>query len=151
MAAIQRAFEDDFNIIEQHLRDYYVYKTGLKNLKQHYDRMFPKITTAFRLSEGSPGSLMFHSDTEDYAIDRAELSKSLEREILLYENVISSIENALKTLDELELQFVEYRYFKAWTIEQMTPKLQYSRRGIYSIRDRVKAKLIINLRNLIIY
>lgn len=150
MAAIQKAY-DEFAIIEQHLKEYQIYVSGLKNLKAQYNRLFPAITTSFRESEGSTGPMMFKSNTEDFAIERAELSKVLEREILEYENIISSIENALSSLDEKESQFVTYRYFQGWTIEQIMPKLGYSRRGIYGVRDKVKAKFMINLRNLLIY
>lgn len=151
LTAILKVQADDFSIIEQHLKDYHIYVSGLKNLKAQYNRLFPKVTTAFRLSEGSSGTMNFKSTTEDFAIERAELSEAIQREILQYDNIISSIENALSALDEKELQFVEYRYFKGWTIEQIMPKLGYSRRGIYGVRDKVKAKFLINLRNLLIY
>lgn len=151
MTAILKAHEEDFEVIEQHLKDYYLYRSGLKNLQAQYDRLFPKITTAFRVSEGSSGTMSFKSDTEDYAIERVELSETIKREILEYQNVISSIENALSVLDKREREFVEYRYFQRLTINQILSKIPYSRRGVYGVRDRVKAKLMINLRNLLMY
>jgi hypothetical protein len=149
MAAILQVQKDEFKIIEEHLKNYHIYVAGLENFREQMERLFPNITTAYTLREGSMGTFMFKSDTEEYGIDRAEISNMMKEQISIYEIVISSIERALKSLDETEREFVEYRYFKNWSVKRLAVKMGYSYRNMYEIRDCVKRKLMISLRNLI--
>ncbi|MDR4410625.1 transcriptional regulator, partial [Bacillus anthracis] len=56
-----------------------------------------------------------------------------------------SIDISLSELTELEYKFVEYRYFKNWTIEKSALEIGYSDKALFVIRNQVMDKLLISL------
>jgi DNA-directed RNA polymerase specialized sigma subunit len=138
--------------IENHLRFYNTYLTGIKNCEQQLDYIMPSLVSA--CGTGENGSLFFIvNDTEKTAIDRIEGKRALDlrEEIEHYKMIISSINNALEDLKEQELDFVKFRYFERLPIQEVKQKLKYSEdKSVYRVRRHVLDKLIISLNNLLI-
>lgn len=139
---------DDFSKIEKHLKNYKKYKISIQNMKRQLDHMFPKITTAFDNKEGTTGTFTFKSDTEDYAIKRAEKKAETEWLINHYTIIIESIDSAMKQLDPIEKEFVEMKYFNDVHMKKIAYTLKTSYRTIYDIKSKVKKEFIITLKNL---
>ncbi|MET3689876.1 DNA-directed RNA polymerase specialized sigma subunit [Priestia megaterium] len=141
---------DEFKVIEGHLDKYMSYKIGVENLRQQLEHMFPKVTANYDLSkEGSTGTFMFNSNTENYGIERAEIGKAIEAEIERYELVISSIDRAMQHLEEKEQEYVQLRYFEGLKNRQVAQRMNFSLKMIYNTRDKVKKEALIRLRNLL--
>lgn len=73
----------------------------------------------------------------------------LENELTHLEIIKESIDRSLEDLTELEKQFVEYRYFKNWSIEKSAQKIGYSDKALFSIRNQIMDKLVISLGTII--
>ncbi|WP_373896366.1 sigma-70 family RNA polymerase sigma factor [Virgibacillus sp. CBA3643] len=151
MMATETSKNTQIKWIEKHLRSYKTYKVGLQTLKKQLDYIMPNMTASYDLSEGSSGTFNIKSTTEDYAIDRIESKKALmiHEDISRYKMLIDSIDDALKDLDEVEREFVEYRYIKRCTIPQTSIELGFSEDVIFRTRKHVMDKLMISLRGLI--
>ncbi|MED3865232.1 RNA polymerase sigma factor [Priestia megaterium] len=147
MAAVKM---DEFKVIENHLEKYMSYKIGVENLKQQLEHMFPKVTANYDLSkEGSTGTFMFNSNTENYGIERAEIGKAIEAEIERYELVISSIDRAMEHLEEKEREYVQLRYFENLKNGEVAQRMNFSLKMMYNTRDKFKIEAMIRLRNLL--
>jgi hypothetical protein len=146
-----KVLKKDFKIIEGHLRNYKVYKAGIINLQKQLDFIMPNITTSYELREGVVGAFMFKSDTENYAIDRVESKRalSLHEDISTFQLIIDSIDSSMPLLDETERKFVELRYFENKTVEYTAQKLQISSSNMYYVRNSVRDKLSISLKNIV--
>lgn len=140
---------DEFKKIEKHLKKYKNYKIGLQNMKKQLDHCFPRITTSYELREGSTGTFSTDSDTEEYAIKRAEKRDDIQAYIDTYGIVISSIDSALQLLDPLERDFVEHRYFNNGNMKMVAAALGCSLRSTYTIREEVKEQFLISLKSLV--
>jgi hypothetical protein len=138
--------------IENHLRFYYTYLTGIKNCEQQLDYIMPSLVST--CGTGENGSLFFIvNDTEKVAVDRIEGKRALDirEQIEHYKIIVSSIDNALENLKEQELDFVKFRYFERLPIQEVKLKLKYSEdKSVYRVRRHVLDKLIISLNNLLI-
>lgn len=138
--------------IENHLRFYYTYLTGIKNCEQQLDYIMPSLVST--CGTGENGSLFFIvNDTEKVAVDRIEGKRALDirEQIEHYKIIVSSIDNALENLKEQELDFVKFRYFERLPIQEVKIKLKYSEdKSVYRIRRLVLDQLIISLNNLLI-
>lgn len=142
---------DEFEVIEHHLKNYVDYKIGIENLKQQMDHMFPQITASYDLAkEGSSGTFMFKSNTEDYAINRVEAAEHLEKEIEKYEVILRSVDRAVDDLDKREQKYVKLRYFEGLDNRSVCDKMQCSLKMMYKTRDSFKKKARIRLRNLLV-
>lgn len=139
--------------IEELLRNYLAYKTGVVNLKQRIKCMYsPNITSSYKLREGSTGTFNVHSTTEATALDCLE-SPELQRihkTIHRYEMIISTINHALEHLPEDQRQFVELRYFQNFSLTKISNELMFSVRQLSRIRNRVLNYLLIALSHLVI-
>lgn len=137
--------------IEKHLRNYNTYKVGIKNLKNQLNYIMPNATANFELIDGSAGTFRITSSTEKYAIDRIESRKALDlhEDIKKYEIIISSIDEALKGLEETERKFIQYRYIEGMTIAKTSMKLGYSEQHIFNIRNHAFSKLLISLKGIL--
>lgn len=111
----------------------------------------PKMTASYELREGSNGSFVIHSSTEEYAIDRIESKRALDihEQIETYKIIVSCIDNALNGLDQEEKKFVECRYFSGYTISKMAITLGYGESTVFKIRNRIMDKLVHSLNSLI--
>ncbi|MBM7853987.1 DNA-directed RNA polymerase specialized sigma24 family protein [Desulfohalotomaculum tongense] len=137
--------------IKKHLKNYKVYKVGMKNIQQSLDEILPNITTDYSWKENSKESLNNNSSTENTAIYRLEGEKVayLQQQLAIYKTIINSIDEAVKALTEDEEKFIKYRYFEGWSIEKTALELGYSVQNCFKIRTQAMNKLLISLRNLI--
>jgi RinA family phage transcriptional activator len=146
-----KVMRKNFKIIEGHLRNYKMYKAGIKNLQKQLDFIMPNITTSYELREGIVGSFTFKSDTENYAIDRVESKRALtlHEDISTFQIIVDSIDSAMPILDETEKKFVQLRYFENKTVEYTAQQLKISSSNMYYIRNSVRDKLAIGLKNIV--
>lgn len=137
--------------IENHLRHYKTYQVGIRNRKKQLDFIMPNMTASYDLAEGSNGSFRISSSTEKYAIDRIESRRALDLhdDIKRYELIISSIDEALEDLSEIEQKFVTYRYFQDISVSKTARLMGYSEKHIFSIRHSAMDKLLISLKGLV--
>lgn len=137
--------------IESYLRAYETYKLGIINLQKQLDYIMPNVTASYELREGSTGTFNIKSDTEKYAIDRIESKKALiiHEDIERYKIIINSIDEAMKGLNDIERDFIKYRYFKRQQINQIMDTLGYSEKYIFTIRNHIMNKLLISLKGLL--
>lgn len=147
--AIEKKYE--YRIIENHLKNYRNYLAGIRNMQKQIDYSLPKITANYDLREESIGTFMFSSSTERFAIDRIESSSALKlhEDIVIYELIVNSIDEAIAELAEEEREFVELRYFNGYTIMGTAEEMGYSERQVYLIRNNVRDQLLISLKNII--
>lgn len=137
--------------IESHLRNYHQYKIGINNLKLQLDSLMPKMTASYELREGSSGSFVINSETEQYAIDRIESKRALDlhEQIEQYQLIITCIDAALKGLDEEERKFVECRYINRYSVQKIVSTLGYSESTVFNMRKRIMEQLLYSLHGLI--
>lgn len=76
---------------------------------------------------------------------KTELINLLKMDLSELEILNESIVRSLSELTELELRFVEYRYFKNWSIEKCALKIGYSDKALFIIRNQVMDKLLVSL------
>jgi RNA polymerase sigma factor (sigma-70 family) len=133
--------------IETHLKNYQQYKIGIRNLKLQIDTIMPSMTATYELREGSTGTFIIKSDTEDYAIDRIESKRA----IMLYEEmktnqlIIDCIDAAIEGLEEDEQNFVNCRYIYGMSARKTAENLGYSESSVFVMRTKVMDKLIHSL------
>lgn len=133
--------------IEAALRQYRSYKVGVRNLQRQLDYILPSMTVNYEAREGSSGLFVISSTTEKAAIDRIESKRALDihEQIKEYEMLISSIDESMKDLDDLESDFIRFRYFEGWQINKCAMKMDYSEQNLFLIRNRLMDKLLISL------
>lgn len=137
--------------IENHLRLFKTYQTGIKNCEQQLQYIMPTLVTRSGVDQN--GSFFYIvNDTSKVAVDRIEGRRALElrEEIERYKIIISSIENAMNDLKEQEKEFVVFRYFECLPIHEVKIKLKYSdEKSVFRVRRLVLDKLMISLNNLL--
>lgn len=137
--------------IENHLRNYKTYKTGILNLQKQLDDILPNITTTYEKVEGSTGTFNIKSKTEDAVLDRMTGWRALaiieqQRE---YETIIRSIDEALNALGEKEREFVQHRYIEGKEMENVARVMNFHVQACFKMRNRVFDKLMISLNNVV--
>ncbi|QAW10927.1 transcriptional regulator [Bacillus subtilis] len=115
--------------IEKHLKNYNNYKVAILNLSKQLEF----IATNDNME-------IFKESIDDDCEFQASVDK-LASELLLKD----SIDISLSELTELEYRFVQYRYFKNWTIEKSALEIGYSDKALFVIRNQVMDKLLISL------
>lgn len=137
--------------IENHLRQYKTYKVGIKNLHKQLDYILPTMTANYEIREGSAGSFVISSSTENCAIDRIESKRALDlhEQIQMYSLIVESIDNALLELPEQEREFITLRYFNSLSINRTAETMGYTADNIFRIRKQAFDKLTISLSSLI--
>ncbi|PFP29379.1 hypothetical protein COJ96_10770 [Bacillus sp. AFS073361] len=137
--------------IENHLRKYHHYKIGINNLKMQLDSLMPKMTASYELREGSSGSFIINSETEQFAIDRIESKRALDLHELIerYQLIINCVDAALEGLDDEELEYVECRYLSGYSVQKTALRMGYGESNVFKIRTRVMEKLQHSLHGLI--
>ncbi|MGV7002493.1 hypothetical protein ACWA2C_28045 [Priestia megaterium] len=142
---------NEFKLIEKHLKKYMNYKLGIENLRKQLDHLYPKTTASYDLAkEGSSGTFLFNSNTENYGIKRAELSKALQDEIESYEVIIQSIDRTMDLLTDREKEYVKLRYFERLENRDVADRMKCSLKMMYNVRDSFKENAQISLRNLLL-
>lgn len=138
--------------IEQHLRLFKTYRTGIKNCEQQLEYIMPSLVTRYEICTDSGEAHFIVNNTEKVALDRIESKRALDlkEEIERFKIITSSIENALEDLKPAEASFVNWRYFECLPIQEVKLKMGFSEeRSVYRIRRHVLDKLLISLNNLI--
>lgn len=137
--------------IEGYLRNYKSYKAGIKNLQQQLDWILPGITATYSAEEGSSGTFNIKSKVEDTVLDRLESKQALDLKetMTMYHLIVDSIDRAMKELEENERTFVEERYFKLKSMEQVAEVMGYHEKHVQRIRNSVIDKLMIGLLNIL--
>lgn len=137
--------------IENHLRFYKTYLTGIKNCEQQLDYIMPTLVTGYNADD--QGTFFYiTNDTARVAIDRIEGKRALDlrEEIERYKMITMSIDNAVNDLKPLEQRFVQLRYFECLPIHEVKTKLGYSEnKSVFRIRRHVLDKLLISLNGLL--
>lgn len=139
-------------IIENHLRYFYTYKTGIKNCEQQLEYIMPSLVSRYEVAADTGESFFIVNNTAKVALDRIESKRALDlkEEIERFKIIISSIENALDNLNDTEKRFVYLRYFECKPIAAVTSALGYAEeKSMYRIRRHVLDKLLISLNNLL--
>lgn len=142
---------DNFKVIEEHLRNYNHYKAGIVNMEKMLENMLPPITASYELKENSMSTFTKHSSTEVYAIERIESKRALEihEDIAVYKLLVECIDAAIKELEEEEQAFIHSRYFSNHTYDRTTIETGYSISGVFKIRRSVRKKLLISLKDIV--
>jgi DNA-directed RNA polymerase specialized sigma subunit len=138
-------------IIESQLRHYNTYRVGIINCEKQLEYIMPSLVSQFT-SDGTHSIFYVGNNTEHVALDRIESKRALDlkEEILRFQLVVDSIDNAFKELKENEQTFVKLRYFEALSIHEIKMKMGYSEeKSIFRIRRNVLDKLLISLNNLL--
>lgn len=138
-------------IIESHLRHYHTYRVGIINCEKQLEYIMPSLVSQFG-SDGTHSFFYVGNNTERVAIDRIESKRALDlkEEILRFQLVVESIDNAIEGLKENEKTFIKLRYFDSLTIHEVKMKMGYSEeKSIFRIRRNVLDKLLISLNNLL--
>lgn len=138
--------------IEQHLRLFNTYQTGIKNCEKQLDYIMPSLITRYEISADTGETHFIVNNTEKVALDRIESKRALDlrEEIERFKIITGSIENALQDLKTVEAAFVNWRYFECLPIQEVKIKLGFSEeRSVYRIRRHVLDKLLISLNNLL--
>jgi hypothetical protein len=137
--------------IENHLRYFETYKTGIKNCEQQLEYIMPSLVSRYgALDTGE--SFFIVNNTAKVALDRIESKRALDlkEEIERFKLITSSIENALENLTETERRFVQLRYFECKPIAVVSSALGYAEeKSVYKVRRHVLDKLMISLKNLL--
>lgn len=137
--------------IENHIKNYNMYKVGIKNLTNQLNYIMPNVTATYDVIGGGGSTFNISSSTENVAIDRIESKRALDlyEDIKRYELIIDSIDLALSELDELERKFIVIRYIQGMSIAKTSMELGYSQQHIFNIRKEVFEKLLISLRGIL--
>jgi hypothetical protein len=139
-------------IIENHLRYFQTYKTGIKNCEQQLEYIMPSLVARYEVSTDSGESYFIVNNTAKVALDRIESKRALDlkEEIERFKLITSSIENALENLNDIEKRFVHLRYFECKPIAVVSSALGYAEeKSVYKVRRHVLDKLMISLKNLL--
>ena len=151
MMTVDKIMKKRIREIENHLRHYRTYKTGISNIQKKLDYLMPGITATYEVREGSTGAFVFTTNKDSSPIDRIESKRVLD----LYEEmnrdqmIVDAIEKAVQDLPEIEQDFIEKRYFHDYSIAKLSFELGYSERSIFKIRKQVMDKLLISLGSLV--
>jgi hypothetical protein len=139
-------------IIENHLRYYETYKTGIKNCEQQLEYIMPSLVSRYEVSTDTGESFFIVNNTAKVALDRIESKRALDlkEEIERFKIIVSSIENAVEELTMQERAFVHLRYFECKAIAVVSSALGYAEeKSVYKVRRHVLDKLMISLKNLL--
>ncbi|MGG7222635.1 transcriptional regulator [Bacillus sp. ATD] len=119
--------------IEKHLKNYNNYKVAILNLSKQLEFI------------ASNDNREIFKESIDDDCEFQESVDKLTSELQHIKLVKDSIDISLSELTELEYKFVQYRYFKNWTIEKSALEIGYSDKALFVIRNQVMDKLLISL------
>lgn len=139
-------------LIENHLRLFKTYQTGIKNCEQQLNYLMPSLVSRYEVDSDTGETFFIVNNTAQVAIDRLESKRALDlrEEIEHFKIIVSSIENALENLNIQEQHFVILRYFECKPMAVVTSALGYAEeKSVYKIRRHVLDKLLISLNNLL--
>lgn len=120
--------------IEKHLKNYKNYKLASLNLTKQLDFISANKNNKILFAENAGDCYHFH-----------ESKDMITNELNQLHLITTSIDTSLSELTELETKFIQYRYFKNWTIEKSALEIGYSDKALFVIRNQVMDKLLISL------
>lgn len=124
--------------IERHLKNYNNYKIAILNLNKQLEFIS---TNADRKQINMEGANKEESHQHHFIKLNSELQQ--------LQLILDSIDISLTELTELEIKFVECRYFKNWSIEKSALQIGYSDKALFVIRNQVLDKLLISLGSIV--
>ncbi|ARV97143.1 transcriptional regulator [Bacillus subtilis] len=119
--------------IEKHLKNYNNYKVAILNLSKQLEFI------------ATNDNMEIFKESIDDDCEFQESVDKLASELQHIKLLKDSIDISLSELTELEYRFVQYRYFKNWTIEKSALEIGYSDKALFVIRNQVMDKLLISL------
>lgn len=119
--------------IEKHLKNYNNYKVAILNLSKQLEFI------------ATNDNMEIFKERIDDDCEFQESVDKLASELQHIKLLKDSIDISLSELTELEYRFVQYRYFKNWTIEKSALEIGYSDKALFVIRNQVMDKLLISL------
>ncbi|MGG1593984.1 transcriptional regulator [Terribacillus saccharophilus] len=120
--------------IEKHLRNYNNYKAASVNLHKQLEFL----SENKELKQLSAGHITLH-------MPKGGSLSLLQAELNQLQLVIESIDRSMMELTDTEQKFIEFRYFKKWSIEKSAMHLGYSDKALFVTRNQVMDKLILSL------
>lgn len=122
--------------IEKHLKNYKFYLKAIVNIEKQFSK--------FSSNEFSNNSLPLKlSDNKSM--------QSIRNELNILKLITENIEDALEELDDVELQYIECRYFKKWSINKSALEMGYSDKALFPIRNQLMEKLLILLGSIVLF
>ncbi|AMM88321.1 phage transcriptional family protein [Bacillus pumilus] len=71
--------------------------------------------------------------------------QKLEEQKSQYELIVACIETALKELDEIEKQLIDYKYFRDWRMAKCAIEIGYSEKTLFLMKRQLMDQLLISL------
>ncbi|MCY7707256.1 hypothetical protein MH062_17235, partial [Bacillus safensis] len=71
--------------------------------------------------------------------------KKLEEQKNQYKLIVACIETALKELDEIEQQLIDYKYFRDWRMAKCAMEIGYSEKTLFLMKRQLMDQLLISL------
>ncbi|MGF9977348.1 transcriptional regulator [Viridibacillus arvi] len=122
--------------IEKHLKNYKYYLKAIVNIEKQF--------TKFPSNEFSNNSL-------PQELSNNESMQSIKNELNLLKFITENIDDALEELNDVELQYIECRYFKKWSINKSALEMGYSDKALFTIRNQLMEKLLILLGSIVLF
>lgn len=122
--------------IEKHLKGYKFYLKAIANIEKQFSKFssdeFSNISLPLKLTDNKS-------------------MQSIRDELNILKLITENIEDALEELDDVELQYIECRYFKKWSINKSALEMGYSDKALFSIRNQLMEKLLILLGSIVLF
>ncbi|MFJ5963940.1 transcriptional regulator [Bacillus sp. NPDC093026] len=106
--------------IEFHLKNFKNYQAAILNIERQLEKRSP-----------------LHQDQLTW--------KKLEDQKSQYELIVACIETALKELDEIEQQLIDYKYFRDWRMAKCALEIGYSEKTLFLLKRQLMDQLLISL------
>ncbi len=106
--------------IEFHLKNFKNYQAAILNIERQLEKR---------------SSLQHHHTTR----------QKLEEQKSQYELIVACIETALKELDEIEKQLIDYKYFRDWRMAKCAIEIGYSEKTLFLMKRQLMDQLLISL------
>lgn len=122
--------------IEKHLKNYKFYLKAIVNIEKQF--------TKFSSNEFSNNSL-------PQELSNNESMQSIKNKLNFLKFITENIDDALEELNDVELQYIECRYFKKWSINKSALEMGYSDKALFPIRNQLMEKLLILLGSIVLF
>ncbi|PRR99533.1 transcriptional regulator [Bacillus sp. NMCN6] len=106
--------------IEFHLKNFKNYQAAILNIERQLEKRIP------------------------HHLDHMT-RKKLEEQKNQYELIVACIETALKELDEIEQQLIDYKYFRDWRMAKCAMEIGYSEKTLFLMKRQLMDQLLISL------
>ncbi|WP_078392785.1 hypothetical protein [Shouchella patagoniensis] len=138
---------EQIKVIESILRKYKTYQAGKLNLKKQLYAMLPDKSKILDFERVKEDAESLNSILE--SPNQVKHAKGIHEEILHYSLITDSVDIAIEQLEEIESEFVYFRYFDNRTIKETSIEMGYGEKHLFNLRNRVLDKLLISLKSFI--